>query len=320
MKRMDFNEYGYRSDHVDVIDVIELTPELFREKYWKSNTPLLIKRGIKHWPANIKWREVSYILNEVGDTSIGIRDKTLGEFKGGQDKAKKMQFSEFCKKVNNPSNAPIWIHAINILRDNSRKSDKTAFSQKKVGFRAKISRLAQQDFGGFPFLKNEKPSKRYPSWRIFMYKNSLTDWHIHALDSHFMCQVVGDKEVFLLPPNQGFKVIDPIVTNKKVRSYEATESEQLKIKKSKPIRVVVEDGDVLHIPILWHHTVRPLEGDSSFGVTTAYAFASPLRVSGDTRLLKNKLLHATLPSLLKPVAWYARFLARLAKNKPLFVD
>jgi hypothetical protein len=135
------------------------------------------------------------------------------------------------------------------------------------------------DLGSFTFLGPNPPRSRfYVPWRVFVYRNSFTDFHSHRTDSALMCQAVGKKHVVLFAPTPGFPVLMD-VCRRTPHSYLATRDEFPELFGLKPLRVTVEQGDALHIPIYWWHAVKaPKDG---LGATVTYSWRSPAHVDGD---------------------------------------
>jgi hypothetical protein len=301
----------------DEIQAYDLDAKRFRKAYWSTNTPILIKGAVRHWPAFSNWKDPEYLIKKIGSVPVEVRYEPLNESVHNNLTEANMLFDNFYENVNHNNKSSLWIHAQNIVIESSRAIEKANASMLSE-FSKKLSGLAQEEFSLFPFLGDVKESIIYPTWRVFLYKNSFTDWHAHPIDSHLMCQIVGKKEVFLFPPNKGYELIQSSILDAGIRSCEASVAIKEKIREARPIRVVVEDGDALHIPVHWYHMVQPLE-DSPSGITVAYAFRSPMRIIGDQRFKFNKRLFGRTPRHLKPIVIYAQFLALIERYKPLYI-
>jgi hypothetical protein len=130
--------------------------------------------------------------------------------------------------------------------------------------------------GRFSFLSAPpKPRFMYSGWSVMFYKNSYSDWHFHPGNDAMMCQVMGTKDVLLLPPTQeSWRQIVPIhVQEWKVYGVDTTKHPAyLGVR---PYRVVVEPGDGLFIPVNWWHAVQARPGE--FGATVPISWDSPFR-------------------------------------------
>jgi hypothetical protein len=142
-----------------------------------------------------------------------------------------------------------------------------------------VNRLADDLASGgerFPFLPHPpRPRYLYSGWAVMFYKNSYSDWHFHPGTDAMMCQVVGTKDVLLLPPTQqAWDQIVPIhVRQGKV--YDVDVKADPAFLDVRPYHVVVEPGDGLFLPVNWWHAVqaRPRE----YGITVPVTWDSPYR-------------------------------------------
>lgn len=308
---------NFVNNEIEEINAEELDPRAFKSRYWATNSPVLIKGAIKHWPAYRKWRDPNYLVHSTHNPNVRVRFKPVvqSDIKGHQDGLPELSLSDFLEVALDGTTNPVWVGSVTLLLRTVLDFDK------KVGpisgFGAAISDLAEQDFGEFSFLSKTRPARLYPSSRLFLYRNSFTDWHPHATDSHLLCQICGSKEVLLFAPNIGYKLFQPVY-DQGILSFESSGSISHSILESNPMRVVVGDGDALHIPVYWYHSVRPTI-EAEFGISLVHAFASPLRLNGDFRFDMTKSLYKSAPKRLKPLALLCRLLALLQRNKATLV-
>jgi hypothetical protein len=308
----------YRVGEIKVVKAEDLDAEIFHREYWLTNTPVLIKGAVKHWRAHTYWRDTNYLLSKLDNPTVKVRrqpsnqariDVPLSDFSN-------LQLEDLLRELCNGSDDPIWVDSVPLRLKGSSKFDLRIADSTEWGNR--LSALADLDFADFSFLKKYSPARLYPSWRIFLYKNSFTDWHPHGTDTHLLCQIFGDKEVLMFPANEGHRLLKPLY-DKGIRSFEADENLLNDIKKSKPHRVVVEDGDALHIPVYWYHAVRPLV-KNNLGISVVHAFGSPLRVNTDERFHMSRDLYQNTPARLKPLLLLAKVITRLQRQNPMMVD
>jgi hypothetical protein len=307
---------------IDVIHVDELSKAQFKRDYWYTNRPLLIKGAVKHWRANKLWREPGYLAEKLRSLEVLTLSEPVVESDSNVSltKSRTMAFESFFREITDGSDSSLWIHALPLLfSDKDAKRAASIAGMDKKEFVKTMSSLAKEDTNEFTFLGKTTNSRLYPGWRLFLYRNSFTDWHEHITDTHLMCQIYGDKEVSLLPPNLGNKLISRLY-EKNVSSLNA-EDEQLKedINNAKPYKIIVEDGDALHIPVYWYHSVKPTSQDK-FGITLAHAFASPMRVNGDFRYMSSQSLFKLAPIHMKPILLLARGIAFLQRKRPLALE
>jgi hypothetical protein len=128
----------------------------------------------------------------------------------------------------------------------------------------------------FPFLPDPpRPRFIYTGWNVMFYKNSYSDWHFHPGTDAIMCQVLGTKDVLLLPPTQiAWEQILPIHTGR-WKVYDVDLASAPTYRDIRPFHVVVEPGDGLFLPVNWWHAVqgRPRE----YGITVPITWDSPYR-------------------------------------------
>jgi hypothetical protein len=129
------------------------------------------------------------------------------------------------------------------------------------------------DVHGFPFLQPAKSPRLFVDQRVFIYRESYTDWHFHASDETLMCQIRGRKDVLLLPPDsKSFATLMEIVRHVGY-VYDVDVERFPAFKELCPLRATVEDGDALYIPTYWWHAVESA-GDS-WGITLAWCWRTP---------------------------------------------
>lgn len=271
---------------VDSVDAASISPEQFHRDYVARNRPCVLRGAVKHWPAFERWHQPAYLKSKVGDVMLSARSAPTAEYVGVADEAiradlevkdraifEDISFHEFVDRATS-SPEQLVLHSIPL---NGR-----------TGLQA-----LNDDVGTFSFVRNLTGSRMYPSIRAFFYRHSYTDWHYHASDEALMTQVVGSKEVLLLPPDQAsWDAMWPVlcktgygfgVDHKRFPKYSAIV----------PSRVIVGPGDALFIPTYWWHAVASI--DNQFGITVAATFKTPLHINADwrfpgTRRLARKVL------------------------------
>lgn len=252
---------------VDIEDAAKFDAATFRRRYELHNRPCLIKGAVKTWPAFTKWREDGYVLSKIGDfavrASCSPRIEGFGLRSMAQDSAANKMTQEqllpaekvrrLLPRIRTPDNEVLFIE----LRPANPEI-----------------RCLEEDIGSdgkrFPFLpKPPIPRFGYSGWAVMFYKNSYSDWHFHPGTEAIMCQVVGAKDVLLLPPTQeSWDQIVPVhIQQWKV--YDVDLREMPAFRNIRPLHVVVEPGDGLYLPVNWWHAVqaRPQEHGITIPVT-----------------------------------------------------
>jgi hypothetical protein len=301
---------------VETVHASDLAEEFFIENFVKNNRPCKIIGAAKHWSASSLWSSKEYLQSKLPNLPVKARTDVLPEFlqfvrpadvrekmiKDRNDKYIEFYMHDLIEQLFEPSDDSIVLHALPV---------------EPAGLFSGI----YPDLGVFNFAKNVGRSRMYAPFRVFMYRNSYTDWHFHPTDETFMLQLVGDKEVLALPPtSQTWNVFRPIAESTG-QLYDATWSSISGASVLPAIRCMVSPGDALYIPAFWWHAVE--SADSGFGVTLASTFATPLEIAGDLRypavrrLLKEFVFTPFFPYLASAVC-YALLYRAVKRSKACF--
>jgi len=280
---------------LEVIDALHITQRDFMEQHVHRNRACLVKHAVRHWPAYQQWRDLGYLRAHSLNRPVTIREQVISETIGwsGPDireqlrqlaasVAKQVNFHDFLTRLER-ANEPLPLVA-----DSCRLSAGSP-----------LERL-RGDVSGLPFMPTLKKSRLYPPYRVFLYSNSYTDWHFHPTDETFMTQIVGSKEVLLLPPDdESWEQLYPII-RKTGRLYDIDTDHFPGLRTLRPYRLTVEPGDAVFIPVFWWHAVESV--NDAFGATIAATFPTPLHVNGDMRFpVARKLARTYLPSRYAPL-------------------
>ena len=138
------------------------------------------------------------------------------------------------------------------------------------------------DLGDYAFLPEERRAalNSYPRNNVYFYKSSLTDWHYHHSSEALQTQILGTKEVLLLPPTESVWSYMHDLQNKRLSLYDADFGAYPQALREVPLRAVLEAGDALFIPIFWWHLVST-RGNRSLGATVPTWWRSPSHVQFD---------------------------------------
>ena len=167
--------------NVDVVD--DISPEDFKEKYYKVGKPLIIKNLAKKWPAYKKWNW-DYFIEKVGHADVGVYNNVKSDSYTPINTADAyMKFGEYLKKVKaGPLDLRIFLfnifqHAPNIVQDFT---------------------WPDELINGFV--------KKYPMLFVGG-QGSITHMHFDIDMSHILhTQFVGKKRVLLFPHEEQYKL------------------------------------------------------------------------------------------------------------------
>jgi hypothetical protein len=288
---------------LDSVDAGTLTEERFRREYVDEWRPVRIAGAIKHWPAIRLWKSAEYLMGRVGaERDVRARNHpailypaTEAHTRQNADTAEDMTFAEFVRRACAPKAGHLMLQSYVIGDDYRSGSPFTPAELRAHRFAAKPEHRflpwLGADMDGFYFLPNPRPSRLYPPYRTFVFRNSYTDWHWHPTDETLMCQVVGAKQVLMLPPDEeSWNVLVPIL-KEHGRTFDHDFSEAFSRANLAGLRrAVVAPGDAVYIPPYWWHSVESLE--QSMGMTVAACWRTDLtaRGSGDLRYPAARLV------------------------------
>ena len=297
---------------VDTVSAGQITEKEFLRDYVSQNRPCLIVGAAAHWPAFANWSSIEYLKRYTKNDVVSTRSAPLFEYpvtefttQDAIEKRKafvseKMPFHDFLGRASTES-GQLVVHSVPL--------HSSAFG------------ALLKDVGNYRFLSKPKQSRGYAPLRAFFYRDSYTDWHYHPSDEALMTQLVGDKEVLLLPPDdRSWAALDPVV-RKKGYLYDIDLKEFPAVAHLQPYRIMVKAGDALYIPVYWWHAVA--SADDKFGITVAATFGSPLHVAGDLRypiarlVAKRLLLTPLMPLVLMAVgyAYACRFMSMFTRRR-----
>lgn len=214
-----------------------------------------------------------------------------------------MPFGEFMRRAHAPRSGHFVLHSYPLKRRTLQDAEKYPL-RPPPPFESACEPLSA-DVTGFSFLHNAKPPREYNAYRVFIFRNSYTDWHYHSTDETLMCQVAGRKEVLLMPPDEeSWNILWPVMKKHGCTFSDAAVAKALS--RGTKFRVVVEPGDALYIPPLWWHSVEAL--DDEVGITvaacfrTAFAAAVDLRYPAARRLVKDAFALSTPRTVMQTAA------------------
>ena len=207
------------------------------------------------WPAMTRWRSVEYVKEAFADTIDRVARAPRPEFRG--------------------SNA--WPSLMQEYEDTRERFDVDSFFDEPPSRRgwlvaASMPTKMADDIGHIACLPAPPAALVYAP-RLFCGRRSYTDWHAHPRDDTFTCQILGRKEVAMLPPTEvSMAALRPVLMDTGI-GYNVDLAKYPSFHELKPYRATLEPGDVLYIPVHWWHAVDA--PDDGLFFTYAHPFASP---------------------------------------------
>lgn len=235
------------------IDVIDTPPfDVFIRDYYSKNKPVVLKKGIDHWPALKKWSP-KYFSDTLGDAEVQIqfnRESDALFERNSEQHRKSMRISEFVDMIETNGDSNDYYMTANNTQQNIEAIKPVL---EDIG-----------DFGeGYRKLMDD------PSFSTFFWmgpKGVFTPLH-HDLTNNMLVQVYGAKKVTLIPAWQV-----PFLYND-LHVYSEVDFPNFDLKKHPlmehvtPVEVTIEAGDALFIPIAWWHCVHGLDKSISISFT-----------------------------------------------------
>ncbi len=259
---------------LEEIDARSISESEFQRNHVMRNRPCVLRGAVSHWPACAKWRDPAYLKERTANLPMPARRQPLPEYIHAAHPSIRAELTERYERAHEM----MAFH--DFLAEAHAEPKQLVLGSVLLEPSSELGPL-HKDLGDFPFLKTLSGSRMYPPYRAFIYRHSYTDWHYHATDETFMTQVVGTKEVLLLPPHQEtWDALWPVVCQTG-HLFGVDVARFPRFGKIVPIRVVVKPGDALYIPAYWWHAVASI--DNEFGVTVAATFSTPLHINGNLR-------------------------------------
>ncbi len=241
---------GY-NQQIDTIDTPSF--DVFIREYYSKNKPVVLRKGINHWPALKKWSP-QYFADILGDAEIEVQFDRESDslFERHSEKYRKsMLMSEFVNMIENDGESNNYYMTANNTQNNV-EAIRSAF--KDIG-----------DFGeGYRKLFDNDATFSTYFW--MGPKGTFTPLH-HDLTNNMLVQVYGSKKVTLIPALQV-----PWIYND-LHVYSEVDFPKFDLKKHPlmqhvtPVEIIINPGDALFIPIAWWHCVDGLDKSISISFT-----------------------------------------------------
>lgn len=270
---------------VDVIDSI--SPETFKQQYYNTSKPLVIKHLAHHWPAYNKWNW-DYFKEIVGDKQVGIYNNVKSDAYTPINKADDYTtFGEYIDMIRKgPAGWRIFLfnifdHAPQLTHD---------FEWPDELMKGFVKRFPMLFVGG---------------------ASSITHMHFDIDMSHILhTQFIGRKRVLLFPYEEQYKLYrkpyEVLSLADFSHYYQNNGTPDYKqfpaLKLAKGYEVILEHGDTLFMPAgYWHHMEYL---DSGFAMSLRSLQSS---VSGKLKGVWNLIGMRNIDTLMKKTApkwWY----------------
>jgi hypothetical protein len=219
--------------------VRDLSADAFLDQYYAASRPVLIEGAIADWPALSRWTP-DYLAAAVGSAPVDYQGGRESEpdFELYKDRHKKrMPFDRFIAAIREDSGNDAYITAYNSA------ANMAAFAP------------LQRDLGTIDTYLTDAPGMLWigPA-------GTFTPLHFD-LTNNLLAQLVGRKQVHLLPPSE-----TPLLANRRhVFSdvHDITDPARLAAhpaaRGARRFVVDLGPGDLLYVPVGWWHQVRAFD-------------------------------------------------------------
>ena len=281
----------HRATEVETLQADALSQRVFESEYVNRNRPCLIRGAAQHWPAYDRWTSVDYLKSRCGDAEVKVHSSPVIEADALLSSQEKQTWLMMLRLTQSPVHMRFGDFLDHATDLQSGPSDDLLFLYSvPLAPGGPLSELGG-DVGGYPFLKRHRPAlfASYPRNNAFFYRSSLTDWHYHATAEALQTQVLGTKEVMLLPPSgEVWSYMFPLhSTRLHLYDYDLSENEQAR--QIVPLRAVLYPGDALYIPAFWWHLVSTRR-HRGLGATVPTWWRTPVHVQCDQRFPVNRAI------------------------------
>ncbi|KAA0912753.1 cupin-like domain-containing protein [Psychrobacter sp. ANT_WB68] len=241
---------GY-NQKIDVIDTPSF--DVFIKDYYSKHKPVVLRKGIDHWPALKKWNP-QYFADILGDSEIQVQFDRESDtlFERHSDKYRKsMLMSEFVNMIENDGESNNYYMTANNTQQN-----------------VETIRPALDDIGDFGqgYRQLLDDDAAFSTYFWMGPKGTFTPLH-HDLTNNMLVQVYGRKKVTLIPAWQVPWIYNDLHVYSEVDFPNFDIKTHPLMQHVTPIEVTIEAGDALFIPIAWWHCVEGLDKSISISFT-----------------------------------------------------
>jgi hypothetical protein len=295
-----------RATEVEAVDAAALNQRSFRADYVDRNRPVLVRQAASHWPACERWQSIDYLKSKCGEAVLDVHSAPVIEADGLISSPEKRAWLKMLFLTRAPKRLSFaeFLDRATVTTDADSDADELFFLY-SVPLRPGGPLAAlREDVGAYAFHErfNEAIYATYPRNNAFFYRSSLTDWHYHHTAEALQTQVLGTKEVLLLPPGDRVWSYMFALHSKRLHLYDCESADYAgypEAERAVPLRAVLQPGDALYIPAFWWHFVST-RGHRSLGATVPTWWRTPLHVQCDLRFAANRaalsaMLHGQMP-------------------------
>jgi Cupin-like domain len=219
-----------------------LRPDDFLREYYARNRPVLIDGLLDDWPARHRWSP-AYFASVCGDMMVEVMDGREGECAREQyvnGRVHTMRLGAYVDMVLSAgSTNQFYLVGTNDFLQRPEAS------------------CLWQDVGVIEgYLDQERKAVGSSLW--FGPAGTITPLH-HDLMNILLAQVVGRKQIVLIPPTETHLVYNELGLFSEVDIEHPDFDRFPRFARATPVTIVLEPGQALFLPVGWWHHVRSLD-------------------------------------------------------------
>jgi hypothetical protein len=232
--------------------VFGLSGEVFLERYYALNRPVVLQGEMADWPALARWTP-DYLREAIGGRLVEFQD----------NRAANAQFEMY--KHAHRREAPFDMFLEQILRPGAgNNAYLTAYNSAR---NAEALSVLHTDMGGLDkFLDREASAPNGMMW--IGPAGTVTSLH-HDLTNNFIAQIVGRKKIRLAPAAEVGKLYNHQHVFSEIPDLDDPDIDLALHPRLAQLRfydITLEPGEILFVPLGWWHQVKSLD----FSITVTF--------------------------------------------------
>lgn len=222
-----------------------ISSEAFFDRYYATNTPLVIENRLASWPAMKRWT-LEYLVARFGDRRVEIQTGRTADptYEMNSDHHKTMMLLR---------------EYVALIR--SGPSNEHYMTANNFSHNQKVLAALYDDLGTLDEFLAPPTAENKLGMLWLGPAGTITQTH-HDLTNNLMAQVVGRKVVKLISPLDTPKLYNFKHVYSRITDLDAPDIDHAAFplfKEATIMKVELNPGDVLFIPIGWWHHVRSLD-------------------------------------------------------------
>ncbi|HVX18065.1 MAG TPA: cupin-like domain-containing protein [Acidimicrobiales bacterium] len=243
-----------------------IAADLFLERYYCRNQPLVLTDMLNDWPAMAHWGP-AYFKKVAGDAIVEVQ----------QGRASDPLYE---RNLDHHRTSMALSDYVDLVTSVGESNDCYMVANNKNLDPGGPLEVLLDDIVQFPGLLDPAKAKG----QVFLWygpAGTVTPLH-HDVANILLCQVTGRKAIRLISPSQTPLLYNDIGVFSAVDAAAPDLDRFPSYREVQPVEFVLEPGEVLFIPVGWWHTVRSLEPSISVSFTN-FAFPNTFEWTHPTR-------------------------------------